>query len=82
MAFRRGCVYLTKRGMHGVTRRLVSATVLLDNYGSHKHSAVRQWLTAHPRFQLHFTPPRLLAQPRRELVQQADAATASPRCLS
>ena len=30
--------------------------VILDNYGTHKHEAVRNWLAAHPRFQLHFTP--------------------------
>ena len=30
--------------------------VILDNYGTHKHEAVRQWLAAHPRFKLHFTP--------------------------
>ena len=30
--------------------------LICDNYGTHKHPAVRQWLTAHPRIQLHFTP--------------------------
>jgi len=30
--------------------------LICDNYGTHKHPAVRQWLAAHPRFQLHFTP--------------------------
>ena len=30
--------------------------LILDNYGTHKHEAVRKWLAAHPRFQLHFTP--------------------------
>lgn len=30
--------------------------VILDNYGTHKHEAVRKWLAAHPRFKLHFTP--------------------------
>jgi hypothetical protein len=29
---------------------------ICDNYGTHKHPAVKQWLTAHPRFHLHFTP--------------------------
>ncbi len=30
---------------------------ICDNYGNHKHpAAVKQWLTAHPRFHLHFTP--------------------------
>ncbi len=32
--------------------------IILDNYGTHKHEAVRRWLAAHPRFQLHFTPTR------------------------
>ena len=30
--------------------------VVLDNYGTHKHPAVRDWLTKHPRIRLHFTP--------------------------
>jgi transposase len=30
--------------------------LICDNYGTHKHLAVRQWLAAHPRFHLHFTP--------------------------
>ncbi len=30
--------------------------IILDNYGTHKHEAVRKWLAAHPRFKLHFTP--------------------------
>jgi transposase len=30
--------------------------IVLDNYGTHKHPAVRAWLTKHPRIQLHFTP--------------------------
>jgi transposase len=30
--------------------------LILDNYGTHKHPNVKQWLTKHPRFQLHFTP--------------------------
>ena len=30
--------------------------LICDNYGTHKHPAVTQWLAAHPRFQLHFTP--------------------------
>ena len=30
--------------------------LILDNYGTHKHEAVRKWLAAHPRFKLHFTP--------------------------
>ncbi len=30
--------------------------VICDNYGTHKHPKVKEWVAAHPRFQLHFTP--------------------------
>jgi transposase len=30
--------------------------LILDNYGTHGHERVRQWLTTHPRFVLHFIP--------------------------
>lgn len=30
--------------------------VVLDNYGTHKHPAIQNWLAQHPRFHLHFTP--------------------------
>ncbi len=30
--------------------------LICDNYGTHKHPAVKQWLAVHPRVQLHFTP--------------------------
>ena len=30
--------------------------LILDNYGTHKHLQVQQWLAKHPRFQLHFVP--------------------------
>ena len=30
--------------------------LICDNYGTHKHPAVREWLAAHRRFHLHFTP--------------------------
>jgi transposase len=30
--------------------------LVLDNYGTHKTSAVKTWLAKHPRFKLHFTP--------------------------
>jgi hypothetical protein len=29
---------------------------ILDNYATHKHPAVRQWLARHPRWIFHFTP--------------------------
>jgi transposase len=30
--------------------------LICDNYGTHKHPAVKRWLAAHPRIHLHFTP--------------------------
>ena len=30
--------------------------LILDNYSTHKHQNVKNWLGKHPRFQLHFTP--------------------------
>lgn len=30
--------------------------LILDNYATHKHQTVKQWLQRHPRFTLHFTP--------------------------
>ncbi len=30
--------------------------MVLDNYGTHKHPRVKQWLCKHPRYHLHFTP--------------------------
>jgi transposase len=30
--------------------------LILDNYSTHKHDAVKKWLAKHPRFHLHFTP--------------------------
>ena len=30
--------------------------LICDNYGTHKHPAVKQWLATHPRIHLHFTP--------------------------
>lgn len=30
--------------------------LICDNYATHKHPKVRQWLVKHPRFNMHFTP--------------------------
>jgi transposase len=30
--------------------------IVMDNYGTHKHTDVRAWLLRHPRITLHFTP--------------------------
>lgn len=34
----------------------VEIHVILDNYGTHKHSSVQRWLKRHPRFTFHFIP--------------------------
>lgn len=30
--------------------------LIADNYATHKHPVVQEWLAKHPRFQMHFTP--------------------------
>lgn len=30
--------------------------LIIDNYGTHKHQRVQNWMKRHPRFHLHFTP--------------------------
>ena len=30
--------------------------LICDNYATHKHPSVQQWLDKHPRFNMHFTP--------------------------
>jgi transposase len=30
--------------------------LIVDNYATHKHQAVQDWLAKHPRFHIHFTP--------------------------
>jgi putative transposase len=30
--------------------------LVVDNYATHKHAKVRQWLAAHPRYEIHYTP--------------------------
>ncbi len=68
------------RQLHRAFPSRLDLHLILDNYGTHKHPTVRAWLAAHPRFTLHFTPyRRIVAQPRRELVQPAHAETHPPR---
>ena len=51
---------------------------IVDNYATHKHPKVREWLTRHPRWTFHFTPDfGLLAQCRRRLLRQAHQDGAS-----
>ncbi len=45
--------------MHQVERSVasdLSIHVVLDNYATHKHPVVKQWLARHKRVQFHFTP--------------------------
>jgi transposase len=38
------------------TPRELALHLIVDNYATHKHPAVRAWLARHPRLHLHFTP--------------------------
>ena len=38
------------------TPRELALHLIVDNYATHKHPAVRAWLAKHPRLHLHFTP--------------------------
>lgn len=55
--------------------------VICDNYSTHKHPSVKNWLAKHPRVHMHFTPTysswinqveRLFAEVTRELLQRSD----------
>jgi transposase len=50
--------------------------IILDNYSTLKHPAIKRWLARHPRFELHFTPTgsswmNLVERFFRDLSQQA-----------
>ena len=58
--------------------------LVCDNYGTHKTPAVKAWLTAHPRFHMHFTPTysswinqveRFFAYVTADLLQRSDHRT-------
>jgi putative transposase len=34
----------------------IDVHLIVDNYGTHKHSKVRTWLAQRPRYQIHYTP--------------------------
>jgi hypothetical protein len=38
------------------TPKELALHLIVDNYATHKHPAVQQWLKAHDRFYMHFTP--------------------------
>jgi transposase len=38
------------------TDKRLAVHLIVDNYATHKHPNVKEWLAKHPRFHLHFTP--------------------------
>ena len=38
------------------TPKRLTLHLIVDNYGTHKHPVVQEWLAKHPRFVMHFTP--------------------------
>jgi transposase len=38
------------------TPKSLDLHLIVDNYATHKHAAVKAWLAKHPRFHIHFTP--------------------------
>ncbi len=38
------------------TPRSQELHLIVDNYSTHKHASVKEWLEKHPRFHIHFTP--------------------------
>ena len=38
------------------TPKALDLHIICDNYRTHKHTAVQEWLEKHPRFHIHFTP--------------------------
>jgi transposase len=38
------------------TDKTLALHLIVDNYATHKHAKVKDWLARHPRFHLHFTP--------------------------
>jgi len=44
------------RKLDGEFSRALDLHLVVDNYGTHTHPQVKQWLSKHRRFKLHFTP--------------------------
>lgn len=38
------------------TPKSMALHLVVDNYATHKHATVKEWLARHPRFHIHFTP--------------------------
>ena len=46
--------------------------IVMDDYSTHKTKAVRDWFARRPRWHVHFSRPRLMAQPGRALLRRSD----------
>jgi len=44
------------RGIDSVIPAEKQIHMIVDNYSTHKHAKVKQWLSRHPRFHVYFTP--------------------------
>ena len=56
--------------------------LVLDNYGTHSHPAVKAWLQRHPRFVIHFVPTSCSwAQPGQALAGRTDRQAHPSRLL-
>ena len=44
------------RTIDSTTPKSLDLHLIVDNYATHKHPAVKAWLEKHPRFHIHFTP--------------------------
>jgi len=44
------------RKLDRLTDKALALHLIVDNYATHKHPDVKDWLVKHPRFHLHFTP--------------------------
>jgi len=44
------------RTINRQTRKELDLHLIVDNYGTHTHPEVTNWLAKHPRFHMHFTP--------------------------
>lgn len=42
--------------IHQQTDKALEVHLIVDNYATHKHPNVKDWLVKHPRFHMHFTP--------------------------
>lgn len=70
--------------IHRETPKDLQIHLIVDNYGTHKHRRVREWLSKHQRFHVHFTPTgsswlnlveRFFADLTRDVVREGSFAS-------